>query len=93
MRYKTPLILQAVVALIPNLAFHTEDPDDFRYTVKIFLSPNLPLSENSEAAMVARQWDTALDIRTLTTYSDIAYLLHIHKVAPIVGWEAAKRML
>ena len=93
MRYKAQQILHAVAGLILNLAFHMEDQYGVVYMVNIFLFPDLSLSEISQAALVAKRWYTALDIRKLTTYADTASLLHHQKVVPIVGWDAAKSML
>ena len=67
-------------------------PNGVRDTVNILLLPNLSLSEIYEAALVARQWDRALNTITLTTYQDTTYLLHHQKVATIVRWEVAKSM-
>ena len=43
--YKAPWISHVVSGLVLNLAFHKEDPDGVRFTVKIFLFPDLSLSE------------------------------------------------
>ena len=64
-----------VAGLILNLTFHTEDPDGVGETVNIFLLPDISLSVSSEAVLVARKWDTALNIITLTTYANTASLL------------------
>ena len=93
LRYNAPRISHAVAGLIPNLAFHTEDPDGVRITMKILVFPNLSLSESSESVLVARWWDTALDSRMMTTYTNTASLLGCQKVAPIVIWEASNIML
>ena len=93
LRYKAPRISHAVEVLIINLKFHTEYPDGFGDTVKMFLFPNLSLSEISEASLVARLWDTALDSSIITTYSNTSALIQCHKVAPIVVWDAANSML
>ena len=75
MSYKAPCISYAVVGLVLNLAFHIEDPDEAGYTVKNFLFPDLSLSASSEAALVARRWDTALDSSMLATYTYTTSLL------------------
>ena len=64
-----------VAGLILNLTIHTENPDGVGETVNIFLLPDLSLSVSSEAVLVARKWDTSLNIITLTTYANTASLL------------------
>ena len=78
--------------LIFNLAFHTEDPYGVRDRVNIFLFPDLSLSASSEAVLVLRWWDMALDSSILTMYADTDSLLQIQKVALIVRWEASNIM-
>ena len=84
LRYKVTHISHVVTGLILNLTFNTEDPDGIRYTVEIFLFPDISLFTSSEAALVERWWDTSLDSSTLTTYSDTSDLLQHQKVAPIL---------
>ena len=55
-------------------------------TVNIFMFPDLSLSAGSEASMVTRRWDTALDANTLTSYADVAALMKHQRLPPIVGW-------
>ena len=55
--------------------------------------PDLSLSAGSEASMVMQRWDTALDTNTLTSYADVAALMKQQRILPIVGWEAAAKML
>ena len=43
--------------------------------------------------MVTRIWDTALDANTLTSYADVAALMKQQRIPPILGWEAAAKML
>ena len=43
--------------------------------------------------MVTRIWDTALNDNTLTSYADAALLMKQSRIPPIVGWEAAAKML
>ena len=43
--------------------------------------------------MVTRIWDTALDANTMTSYADAAALMKQQRIPPIVGWEAASKML
>ena len=83
----------AVAVLLLGLHFHTEDPDCVNDTVKIFMFPYLSLSAGSEASMVTRRWDTALDANTLTSYADAAALMKQQRILPIVGWEAEAKML
>ena len=47
LRYKARYIFHAVMGLILKLLFHTEYTDGVREKVKIFLFPNLYLSESS----------------------------------------------
>ena len=79
--------------LLLGLHFHTEDPDCVNDTVNIFMFPDLSLSAGSEATMVTRRWDTALDANTLTSYADAAALMKQQRIPPIVGWESAAKML
>ena len=76
-----------------GLHFHTEDPDCVNDTVNIFMFPDLSSSAGSEASMVTRIWDTALDANTLTSYASAAALMKQQRIPPIVGWEAAAKML
>ena len=69
-----------------GLHFHTENPDCVNDTVHIFMFPDLSLSAGSEASMVTRRWDTALDVNTLTSYADAAALMKQQRILRIVGW-------
>ena len=82
-----------MAVLLLGLHFHTEDPDCVNDTVNIFQFPDLSLSAGSEASMVTRQRDTALDANTLTSYTDAAEIIKQQRIPPIVGWEAAAKML
>ena len=82
-----------VAFLLINLNLNIKYPYGFRDIVNIFLFPNLPPSASSEAALVVKRWDMALERITLTTYADTAYLLQHQKVTPIVVWESFKIML
>ena len=62
-------------------------------TVNIFQFPDLSLSAGSEASMVTPIWDTTLDANTLTSNADAAEIMKQHRIPPIVGWEAAAKML
>ena len=61
--------------------------------VNIFQFPDLSLSAGSEASMVTRRWDTSLDAKKMTSYADAAALMKQQRILPIVGWEAAEKML
>ena len=79
--------------LLLGLHFHTEDPDCVNNTVNIFMFTDLSLSAGSKASMVTRICDTALDANTLTSYMDAAALMKQQRIPPILGWEAAAKML
>ena len=66
LRYKAPRVTHTVEVLLLGLHFHTEDTDYDNDAVNIFMFPDLSLSTGSEASMVTRRWDTALDANTLT---------------------------
>ena len=93
LRYKAPRVTHAVAFLLLGLHSYTEDPDCVNDTVNIFMFTDLSLSSGSEASMVTRRWDTALDTKTLTSYADAAALMKHQRIPPIVGWEAAEKML
>ena len=82
-----------MAVLLLGLHFHTEYLDCVNDTVNIFMFPDLSLSAGSEASMVTWRWDTALDANTLTSYADAAALMKQQHISPIVGWEAAAKML
>ena len=82
-----------VAVLLLGLHFHTEDPDCVNDTINIFIFPDLSLSAGSEASMVTRRWDTALDANTLTSYADAAALMKQQRIPPILGWDVASKML
>ena len=65
----------SVAVLLLGIHFQTEDPDCVNDTVNIFQFPDLSLSARSEASMVTRRWDKALDANTLTSYNDAAALM------------------
>ena len=62
LRYKYLHVSHAVVGLLLGLFFHTEYHDGVSNTVNIFMFPDLFISTGLEVALVARRWDTALDI-------------------------------
>ena len=82
-----------MAVLLLGIHFHTEDPDCVNNTVNILQFPDISLSTGSEASMVTRQWDTELDANTLTSYADASALMKQQRILPIVGWEAAAKML
>ena len=82
-----------MAVLLIGLHFHTEDLDCVKDTVNIFMFPDLSLSAGSKASMVTQRWDTALDANTLTSYVDAAALMKQQRIPPIVGWEAAAKIL
>ena len=75
LRYKAPRTSHIVDGLLMSLDFYTEDTDRVGDTVKIFLLPDLSLTEISEATLVARRWDTALDSSILMTFTNTVALL------------------
>ena len=81
----------AVVLL--GIHFFTKDPDCANNTVNIFQFPDLSLYVGSEAYMVTRRWDTALESNTMTSYADAAALVKKQRILTIVGWEAAAKIL
>ena len=83
----------AVAVLLLGIHFHTEHSDCVNDTVNIFMFPDLSLSAGSEASVVTRRWDTALDANTLTSYADAAALMKQQRIPPIVVWEAAEKKL
>ena len=93
LRCKAPQVTHAVAVLLLEHHFHTEDPDCVNDTFNIFMFSDLSLSAGSEASMVTRRWDTALDANTLTSYADVAALMKQQRIPPIVGWEATEKML
>ena len=82
-----------MAVLLLGLHFHTEDPDCVNDTVNIFVFPDLSLSAGSEASIVTRRWDTALDANNLTSYADAAALTRKQHIPPIVGCKAAAKVL
>ena len=69
---KTPRVTHYVAVLLLGIHFHTKDPDYVKNTVNIFHFPDISLSAGSEAAMVTRIWNTALDSNTMTSYANSA---------------------
>ena len=82
-----------MAVLLLGLHFFTKDPDCVNDTVNIFQFPDLSLFTGSEASMVTQIWDTALDAKTLTSYTDEAALMKQQRIPPTVGWEAAAKTL
>ena len=88
-----PNITHMVSVLLLGLAFHTEDPDRVSDAMNIFMLPDLSLAAGKEAALLAWQWDTAVESNTLTPYSNTAALMAKQRITPIFGWEGADKML
>ena len=76
-----------------GLHFFTEDSDCVNDTVNILQFPDIYLSAGSEASMVTRIWDTALDSNTMTSYVDAAALMKHQRIPSIVGWESIAKMM
>ena len=85
--------MHTLAVLLLELQFFAEYPDCVNDTANIFQFPDLCLSTGFESSMVSRRWDTALDSNTATSYADAAALMKQHRIPPIVGWEAAAKML
>ena len=82
-----------MAVLLLGIHFFTEDPDCVNNAVNILQFPDISLSMGSEASIVTRLWDTALDANTMTSYVDAAALMKQQHIPPIVGWEAAETNL
>ena len=61
--------------------------------MNIFMFLDLSLAAGTEAALVARQWDIALESKTLMSYNDTAARMTKQRISPIMGWEGAANML
>ena len=59
--------------------------------MNIFMLLDLSIAEGTEAALVAWQWDTALDSNTLMSYTDTAVLMTKQRISQIIGWEGQPR--
>ena len=81
-RCKAPRSTHAVAVILLGLHFYTKDPYCVNDTVNIFQLPDLSLSAGSEASMVTRIWDTAMDANTLTSYTDVSALMKQHRTPP-----------
>ena len=73
--FKAHHISHVVAVLILVLIVYTEHRDGVRETINIFLFLELSLEVESEAALMARFWDTAFDINMITTHYDTSYLI------------------
>ena len=93
LRCKAPLVTHTVVVLLLGLHYFTEDPDCVNDTVNIFQFPDVSLTVGSEALMVTRRLDTALDANTMTSYANADALMKQQRIPPIVGWAAVETML
>ena len=92
LRRKAPQVTHTVAVLFLGLHFFTEYPDCLNNTVNIFQFPDLSLSAGSEASMVTRRWETALDANMMTSYANAAALMKQQRIPPTFGWEAAEKM-
>ena len=90
---KPPQVTHTVEVLLLGLHFFTKDPNCVNDMVNIFHFPDLSLSVGSKASMVTRRWDMALDDNTMTSYTNASALMKQQRISPIVGWEAAAKML
>ena len=90
---KPPQVTHMVTFLLTGIKLFTKYPNCVNNTVNIFQFPEIFLSAGSEASMVTRRWDMALDANTMTSYSDAAALMKQQRIRPIVGWGAAAKML
>ena len=90
---KAPRVTHTVSVLLLGIYFFTGDPDFVNDTVNIFQFPDLSLSAGSEALMVTRRCDTALEANTVISYVDAAALMKQKRILSIVVWEAAEKIL
>ena len=66
-----------------------EDPDCVNNTMNIFQFPYLSLFSVSEASMVTKQWDTALESNTMMSHANAAALMKQQSAPsppPIAFW-------
>ena len=78
--YKALCTTNTLARLIIIPSFHTKDLDGVGDTVNIFMFLEISLYAGSEATMLAMRWDTTIDIKNMTTYEDMVYLLHIQHI-------------
>ena len=67
--------------------------DGVGYTFNIFMLHNLSLSSLSKYKMVARRWDTLLNSKPLTSYTDKVSLLQRQCKATIKEWDTEVSMM
>ena len=75
MQLNAPRITHTVAVLLIGLILHTEDPAGVINTISIFMFPYLYLSVGSQATMIDRCWDTALDSNVITLYANTSDLM------------------
>ena len=75
-----------MAGLLLILDFYTEYSNRDGETVNTYLLPGISLLASSEATLVDRGLDITLYSSTLKMFSEIANLIQIQKVAPIIGW-------
>ena len=59
----------------------------------VFLFPELFPSEGSEAALLARRWESIRGGGTITSFVDTSLLLEKQRVKLVTSWEAAEKQL
>ena len=93
LRLKPPNITHVVSVLLLGLDFHTEDPGRVSDAVNIFMFLDLSLLAGTEAALVARHWDTESKSNTLMSYTNTALLMTKQRISPILVWEGSVKLL
>ena len=79
--------------LLFGLPFQTEDPEGESDAVNIFMFLDLSLLAGTEAALVARHWDTESKSNTLMSYTNTALLMTKQRISPILVWEGSVKLL
>ena len=63
------------------------------YFINVFIFPNLSLLALSEAAMLARRWDSIVEGVAPTSFEDTSLLLAKQLVDRVTSWEASEKQL
>ena len=79
---KAPRVTHSVASLLPVIKFHMEDPDCVNNTMNIFQFPYLSLFSVSEASIVTKQWDKALDANTMMYHANSVALMKQQSAPP-----------
>ena len=79
--------------LILGLACSSKDPDGVGDAINVFLFPDLYPLASSEAALLARRWDSILGGRSLTSFLETSLLLVRQRVEPVTRLETAEKQL